>query len=138
MIPGIPRRGFVKTLVLGLGAVGFAGWVCLFVRRPRFAHLPPLAEKLVGVLVHEQSANVVGRAYLAQRPAEADPFILVDLICGRDPDSPLTFGPADRQTVGQWLQRRQQEDFEFGRIVKLDGWILSETEGRLCALAALV
>jgi len=33
------------------------------------------------------------------------------------------------------LAARVREDFAAGRIVMLDGWMLSATEARLCALA---
>ena len=32
----------------------------------------------------------------------------------------------------------QREDFEHGRIVNVSGWLLSETEARICALIALM
>jgi hypothetical protein len=35
------------------------------------------------------------------------------------------------------LLHRHSQDFEHGRFVKVQGWILSVTEARLCALVAL-
>jgi hypothetical protein len=35
------------------------------------------------------------------------------------------------------LQRRIRQDFVEEKVVKLQGWILSATEARLCALTAL-
>ncbi len=32
------------------------------------------------------------------------------------------------------LQRQVRRDFELGRTIEVDGWILSVTEARLCAL----
>jgi hypothetical protein len=146
----LPRRMVLKAFVFGLGALGFAGCLGILFRRtvdtwpferprtPGGAAAPALARQLVGVLVHKDSADVVGRAYLAERPAEADSLILFDLICGAEPEARPDLARTDRQALGQWLGRRQREDFDRGRIVKVNGWILSETEARLCALAALV
>lgn len=43
--------------------------------------------------------------------------------------------PAER--LGQALQERSRDDFGTGRLAIVDGWILSLTETRLYALAAL-
>jgi hypothetical protein len=45
---------------------------------------------------------------------------------------------ARTETIKTLLLNQQREDFEKGRIVKVQGWILSETEARLCALTTLV
>ena len=47
--------------------------------------------------------------------------------------------PANSGTdsIGTLLTDRIQQDFREGRTVQVDGWILSETEAKLCALVAM-
>ena len=39
--------------------------------------------------------------------------------------------------ISTLLTDRIQQDFREGRTVQVDGWILSETEAKLCALVAM-
>jgi hypothetical protein len=79
------------------------------------------ADALVATFTNRTSAAIVGRSYLDLRPAEADIGTLLRLI------------DADPETV----RDKVHDDFVSGRVVALDGLVLSETELRLCALAAL-
>lgn len=67
-------------------------------------------------------ASQVGLAYLQTHPGDADHDRLLASVAG---ESPAT------------LVKRQRDDFNLGRTVTIRGWVLSQTEARLCALAAL-
>jgi len=130
------RRTLLKVLVLGLASVGLIGPACTLMAwcgRGR----DPLVTKLTMLFVHRASAVVVGREYLARVPGEADPAVLVERLVAAEADR-RTLDQADRETLAAWIREKQHEDFELGHTVKVNGWILSETEARLCALAALV
>jgi hypothetical protein len=43
----------------------------------------------------------------------------------------------DRTGLCAEIKRRFAKDFADGRTVMLDGWVVSRTEARLCALLAL-
>ena len=81
---------------------------------------------------------MVGREYLRSVPEEEDARLLVDLICSGQAVGRADLVGADLKELREWLRHQQRQEFEHGRIVKVQGWILSETEARLCALAALV
>jgi hypothetical protein len=97
---------------------------------PRRAAASP-AVRLVAVFREPESARVIGRAYLRQAPEEADSARLVALI---HPGDCSSLGDAELRRA---VIARQRADFGSGRTVLLDGWLLSRTEARLCALAAL-
>jgi hypothetical protein len=95
------------------------------------------ADRLVAVLGRPASAAVVGRAYLAGHPGEADRDWLAaqlgaDLRC-QDCDP----ARSDAARLRAGLARQLRADFAQSRVVRVDGWVLSVTEARLCALAAL-
>ena len=86
---------------------------------------------------HRRSRRVIGRAYLA---ASQDTIDAGTLLCQLTP-------PADASATG-WTDNAERlrthvrsliaDDFEAGRTVQLHGWMLSETEARVCALIALL
>jgi hypothetical protein len=131
------RRGFLRAL-LGVGFFVFT--------RP--AHFPgrvdaapahdPLALRLANVFGRKESARVVGREYLRSVPQEADAGILVDLLCSCRAQGYREFSQAQGAELRELLRLQQREDFERGCVVNLQGWILSQTEVRLCALAAIL
>lgn len=81
------------------------------------------------------SANNVGGEYLRCVPIEADKARLVSLICNGDGAPALV--ERTPEAIREWTRAKIRDDFGAGRIVQIGGWILSETEARLCALSAL-
>lgn len=79
----------------------------------------------------------MGRRYLQLFPHEADVQLLVRLIC-RSQRRFTRLSGVDAPTLRELLARQQRQDFQHRRIVTIDGWMLSETEARLCAISALV
>jgi hypothetical protein len=74
------------------------------------------------------SVRCLGQAYLRQHPEEASRALLLREL-RRDLDS---MDAADDLTIG--IRLRISDDFAAGRTIMLDGWVLSITECRLCAL----
>jgi hypothetical protein len=72
---------------------------------------PPLA-------VNSAAARAIGAAYLRAHPNDS-----------------LTDARAIATQPRAHIAARVREDFAAGRVVLLDGWMLSVTEARLCALA---
>jgi len=97
-----------------------------------------LASKLANIHRDKHSAKIVGVEYLRSVPSEAKPNLLIDLICSCDGGQRAEFTQADEQRLVELLRVRERQDFEYGRVVNLRGWILSKTESRVCALAALI
>jgi hypothetical protein len=115
----LSRRELV-TVPLGLVGVT-AGLVAL--RRSWRARARSLAE--YGELYWR-----VARAYSLAAPEELDEELLFEAL----------FGDLDRLSTSAMIeevQRASRRDFEEANTFVADGWILSRTEGRLSALAAL-
>jgi hypothetical protein len=45
---------------------------------------------------------------------------------------------ADPTVVGKLLQEKIQNDFQVNNTLVLDGWVISRTEGRICAALSLL
>lgn len=111
------RRAFLKWIFWALpGALAL-----------RFAGVSPSATGLdfpwsgAGA---RAAARRVGRAYLRRHPAEADVALLRAALAA-------DLGDPER------LRARVRGDFEREAVVRVQGWVLSRTEARLCALEAL-
>ena len=132
----ITRRRFLATVsVLGGSAlvVKTRPWRAMVSFAPVSA-----AERLAGLLTHRDSARVVGNAYLHGAPEEASVSHLVDRISAELPEGRRTVQEASTDELRALLAASVRSDFEEERVVKVDGWVLSPTEARLYALAALV
>jgi hypothetical protein len=94
--------------------------------------------RLVAALNRPSAAAAVGRAYLVAHADECDAGYLAHQIMerlhGAGEDTTRADGTCLRRAIAVEIRR----DFTMGRVVSVDGWILSQTEARLCGLAALL
>jgi hypothetical protein len=81
------------------------------------------------------SAIVVGREYLRHHPDERDPDHVQHSLSIALGGRLEAFDPA---VLRQRVRCRVRQDFAENQVTLVDGWILSTTEARLCALAALL
>jgi hypothetical protein len=96
------------------------------------------ARRFAGMLRHPDSAAWLGRLYLEVNPREADMAQLVRLIgAARGPALPPA-SPTTDEALRADLDERIRNDFIYGNMVAVDGWLLSLTEARLCALVSLL
>ena len=128
------RQGLAGTLaVLGLWFAGVSPR-----SRARNPHDEPASahRQLLALLDEPRAAHATGRAYLRMLPSsEQSPEYLVNAIfADASLDLPTALGS---RMVGRVVNERMRRDFAKGAVVTVDGWILSVTEARLYALAAL-
>jgi hypothetical protein len=126
------RRFFVRLLA-GPALYYAASW-----KRARSLGSPD--DELVAaadLLIARDSAGVVGRAFLRRFPEESSVASLVAAIDrGRSKDS-VAPTRVSRERRYESLLQQIRDDFATGHVMVVDGWVLSATEVRLCALVAL-
>ena len=127
------RRRFLQSLALVVGAA--APWIGALLKSNGTVH--PEARQLVRFWTHRNSAAFVGQHYLELVPSELDVDQLIRLIWS-DRDHRTSLLSASSEDMRKILTAQQAADFEQQRVVSIHGWILSQTEARLCALASLV
>jgi hypothetical protein len=93
-----------------------------------------LAATLRTLLYDRAAARRLGRLYVRQVPAEDDPRILARLTVALPGAQQVDVIDLDRTSLRHRLDARVRGDFASGTTVQLDGWVLSRTEARLCAL----
>ena len=146
---GASSRGLTsmtQSMVTRRALLAMAAMVAFLAGRPALAadglggprSLRSRSGRLTEIFGRRRSACAVGRAYLRQAPKEADPEFLIGAICETDADLRRVLVHGDKFRLRKALRDRVRQDFADGRTVRVDGWLLSRTEARLCALAELV
>ena len=121
------RRTFLTIAAGGVATAG-ASLGYRFWSRPSFDPSLVHPAALESILDAAEIA-AIGAAYRVQTPHERSRRSLVRLLMAGMPASADTFPDA--------LARRVEEDFAEGHVVHVDGWVLSITEARQCALHSL-
>ena len=85
-------------------------------------------------LFDEQTIKMTGTSYLQKIPAEENHNKLVQLLADNSPIA----GSSDEKAIHQYLEGRIKKDFDEGKTIIINGWVLSITEARQCALFSLV
>ncbi len=129
------RRRLLGTIALAAGWLAFRpGWAWS-VARDDPEHV--LAQRLVEVFRRRQSAVAIGRAYLRELVEQPRvESLLQEVVADLDPAHELR--RTSLSALRQMLHARIRQDFAAGRTVRVDGWMLGQTEAKLCGLAALL
>ena len=124
------RRSILVAAAAGIVAAMLPSWFGRTTRRQ-------LAERLVSVFSHHESARVVGRTYLALRPQEANRDVLVSQL-SRDLNlAPWLARGGSLPALRRCIRRTALAERRRHRTLQMAGYRMSVTELRLCALAAL-
>lgn len=130
----ITRRlmlGSAGAALLGGAAYGGSLFACRFVPRNH-----PDFFSLLDVAPDDDAARRVGRLALAADVVPGDLRGLAEALTERPLiQSAMSAGCA--ATRAEYVRDQCAVDFREGRIVVLDGWLLSETEASLCAARLL-
>lgn len=107
---------------LGMAAAGAAGLALPAARARESADAALAHPRLLEILRDERAVRELGRRYRETVPAENAAPALTQAI---------------RESRAQ-VDAQIQRDFSAGRTVTLNGWVLSVTEARQCALFSLL
>ncbi len=111
-------------------------WHLLHAPTPMMSKLErQVYQKLHHLFRHVSSAKAIGAEYLRNKPQSLDAqMLLASLSASCELQSLVRM---DDVTLRNWLIQRQQQDFAEGKTVRVNGWVLSQTEVELYTLLAL-
>ena len=121
----VARRAFLVRALM-LAAAGALGPPLAGCGRGRGVS----AADLAAWLPHEEAVVRLGREYLGSHPGETEPAALLKLLVP-------AAARLDDAAARERMLVQVRADYAAGRTVILSGWVLSVSETRLCALAAL-
>jgi hypothetical protein len=110
------RRDFIITTIAGVGVISASAY---YVFRDVEYDAPLADPQSLALIWDAKTINDIGNQYRINNPDEASPRTLVKLLNTTTPND---------ETI--------KNDFATGKIVIVDGWMLSLTEARQCALAS--
>jgi len=122
----VSRRAILRALAAGAGVAGLGALGC------RGFDPAALAAPLRDLARNPESLAAVGKVFLAENPEENLDTVTEWLAVNLDWDEAT---PADELT--RRLVERVRHDFRDSRTVRVDNWLLSETEARWTAAVAL-
>jgi hypothetical protein len=96
---------------------------------------PALAARIGALFNHTESALWLGRRAAASLALPGDPTLVLAELDGGSFIGRAR-GLRSDDALRQYIQALQRRDFAAERTVELDGWILSDTEARICAALA--
>ena len=115
--------------------VGATAWLC---SRGALSFLPTTTIKslLLSILEKPGSAYAIGSAYLGSLPphTRAADHLTNAIVCASGCDDETM---RSKEALRKQISIRVRKDFAEGAVVIVAGWVLSETEARLYALAAI-
>lgn len=115
------RRSFILMGAAGAAAISIPAYNYYF---GDVAYDPLLAQpKSLSLIWEDHEIQAIGKEYIKQTPDEQRVRTLVNLL-------------SDGSSGISALENKTIEDFKAGKTVMVDGWILSATEARQCALAS--
>ena len=117
------RRNFLLVGTAGIAAISIPSYNYYF---GDVTFDPLLAQpQSLSLIWESKEIRAIGKEFLKQTPEERRVRKLVNLLTDRSSDTDT-------------LENEITKDFKSGRTVLVDGWILSETEARQCALASTI
>ena len=130
------RRTFVLLTVAGVAVIAapFAIW-----RRHSYSLAKTLGEpQFLSYICDDKTIQDIGAAYRARTPDEASQDKLISLLLasgGSNHGQSNT--EADDAHLIQQLDNAVREDYVAGKVLTINGWVLSLTEVRQCALYSI-
>ena len=118
-----------RTFIIVIAAAGLAigSWWVVNLIKGLFSD-PVIRPESLSLIMGDNDLRAVGEHYRSEFPEESEEGILLQKLLGKEREL-----PAGRDD----FDARIREDFKAGRVVVLDGWVLSVTEARQCALFSI-
>lgn len=123
------RKTFIFT-ALAIAAIPFGGYW--------FSHRetdPLITPKELGKFCDDQQLQFIGETYLRFKPEENKKEKLINLLLQNETSEKVNF--SNHSTLTKFLDEKILNNFSNGQFIAIDGWILSETEARQCALLSI-
>ena len=121
------RKNFILLSGLGISAIAIPTWYFNFRELEYDSSLK--SPEFLSNFLDGKSIIEIGELYLKQVPDENNERKLVSLLPISD--------TSDNNTI-EILQQQITDDYISGETIIVDGWILSKTEARQCALYSLI
>lgn len=113
------RRNFILITFLGTAAIAIPSYLKFKYNKENSLKLPIQ----LSYIYSTEALSLLGKEYLKKFPDENSEEILLKLLL--------------KDYTNNDIQLKIKEDYAADNTIVLDGWVLSKTEGRQCALFSI-
>lgn len=128
------RKTFIYLSVAGAAAIVTPALYCR--NQNKILHKALGQPAFLSKICDAKTLREIGTAYIEQFPSEKKEKQLVNLLLTDNTGKPSQ--TTDLSLINSLLDQKIKENFKAENIVVIDGWILSTTEARQCALFSIV
>ena len=125
------RREFIQVSAVGATAIVITGISCNG-RHPAFYNVLDKPVQLSGIC-DLNTIREIGMTYQLQTPAESGADKLAELLSADSAGNTVS-SSTDDLFIQSLINQKIKHDFEAGNTVIVNGWVLTVTEARQCAL----
>lgn len=129
------RRSFIVALIVSL----LGSSVFFFIRWFQSSNKSRgLAQpRFLSMLCDQSTIRMLGRAYLELKPTEINGDVLLNgLLPGKS--HKIFLKTQDLFMAESQIEKKIKQDFDNDNIVVVQGWVLSITEARQCAIFSMI
>ena len=128
------RKDFIVTATAAAVAVTLTP--LLLTKCSGKKHYDPLImPDMLSQFCSEQMIREIGYMYRKQSPGESTKEKLTELLLSDDAGKKIN--ATDKEAVLELIDKKVQSEFVAYRILVLNGWVITRTEARQCALFSL-
>lgn len=122
----IKRRTFIIVIAALILAIS-SRWILRFFRN---LFINPIGKpELLSLIINDNAIQAIGQKYRSQFPEESSEGQIIKKL----EESGVT-----NMSTTSTFETRIKEDFKTGKVQVVDGWVLSVTEARQCALFSIL
>ncbi len=125
------RRKFIQVSTVGTTAIVITGISCKYPRTTFYNILDKPAR--LSSICDLNTIRKIGITYSQQTPAETGVDKLADLL-SVDTSGKIISSSSDGVSIRNMINQKIKHDFETDNTVIVNGWVITITEARQCAL----
>ena len=129
------RRKFLHVSAVGTTAIVFTGISCGY-RHASFYNILDKPGQLSGIC-DLNALREIGKAFRLQTPGETSVDKLADLLSADVAGNKIS-SSSDDLFIQNLMKQKIKHDFETDNTVIVNGWVITVTEARQCALLYVV
>lgn len=127
------RKKFLLISAVAVAAI--ATPVIYFSRRPKERDKPLEQPWTLAQFCGEEEIRAIGTGYRANIPAEDKKERLIELLLSDDAGKKIS--STSNSAVSEWIDKKIAQEFKKEKTIVANGWVISVTEARQCALFSL-
>lgn len=126
------RKKFLLISAVAVAAIAIPVSQC---GRRHHRDKPMEQPRILGLFCGEEEIRAIGKQYRALTPDEDKKKRLIELLLSGNAGQKITSNA--NSIVSDWLDKKIKEEFKEGKTIIANGWVISVTEARQCALFSM-